>query len=161
MAGMFTTNDDDDDAVSGRHRLTIDSSARDGRRFLWQLRTNERGSVTVELVVAMPLLMLLILLIAQFTLYLHAAHVAQAAAAEALSVARIEGGTSATGQADAQQMLKQLASGPLRDPHVTVARGATAATVEIQGTVTAVIPFVDLTVTVDSAGPVERFVPDR
>ena len=103
--------------------------------------------------------MLLILLIAQFALYLHAAHVAQAAAAQALSVTRVEGGTAATGRADADQVLHQLAAGPLRDPQVTVTRDAVAAHVHIQGAVTAVIPFLHLTATGDADGPVERFVP--
>lgn len=110
---------------------------------------------------AVPLLMLLILLIAQFALYMHAAHVAQAAAAQALSVTRVEGGTAADGQNAAGQMLAQLASGPLRDPSVSVSvsRDAVAARVHIEGQVTAVIPFLHLTASGTADGPVEKFVP--
>jgi hypothetical protein len=123
------------------------------------LRADQRGAATAELVLAVPLLMLLILLVAQFALYMHAAHVAQAAAAQALSVTRVEGGTAADGQNAADQMLAQLASGPLRHPSVSVSRDAVAARVQIQGEVTAVIPFLHLTASGTADGPVERFVP--
>lgn len=108
----------------------------------------------------MPLLMLLILVIAQFALYLHATHVAQAVAAQALSVARVEGGTAAAGQAEAEQLLRQLAAGPLHAPEVRVSRDAVAARVRIQGEVMAVIPFLHLTASGTAGGPVERFVPE-
>lgn len=123
------------------------------------LRADQRGAATAELVLAVPLLMVLILLIAQFALYMHATHVAQAAAAQALSVTRVEGGTAADGQNAAAHMLAQLASGPLRDPSVSVSRDAVAAHVHIQGEVTAVIPFLHLTASGTADGPVERFVP--
>ena len=111
-------------------------------RRLW---TDERGAATTELVLAVPLLLVLLLLIAQFTLWLHATHVAQAAASEALSVTRVDGGTVTEGQAEANRVLHQLGSGPLDSPHATVNRGATEASVRVEGTVTAVVPFLTLT----------------
>jgi hypothetical protein len=128
-------------------------------RHFRAIRRDERGAAAAELVLAMPLLFLLILLIAQFTLYLHASHIAQAAASEALSVTRVEGGTVGAGQSDAQRILSQLASGPLQDPHVTVTRNATNVTVQIDGAVTAVVPFLHLTASGEADGAVERFVP--
>lgn len=125
-------------------------------RRLW---TNERGAASAELVLAMPLLLLLLLVIAQFTLWLHATHVAQAAASEALAVTRVEGGTAADGQAEAERILQQLGSGPLDGPQATVSRSLDEASVHVEGTVTAVIPFLALTAVGEASGPVERFVP--
>ena len=54
-------------------------------------RRDERGAVTPELALTVPALLLLILLIAQFAIWAHATHIAQAAASQALSAARVQG----------------------------------------------------------------------
>jgi Flp pilus assembly protein TadG len=128
-------------------------------RTIRRLWTDERGAATAELVLAVPLLLLLLLLIAQFTLWLHATHIAQAAASEALSATRVEGGTVAHGQAEANRVLRQLGDGPLHSPSATVTRGPEEASVHVEGTVTAVVPFLTLTAAGDATGPIERFVP--
>ena len=125
------------------------------RRF----RDDERGAGTVELVIATPLLLLLVLTIAQFALYLHATHVAQAAASEALSVARVSGGTAAAGTVEGNRILAQLGDGPLQGTAVDVQRDDSQAFVRITGTVTNVIPFMTFTVHAEAVGPVEKFVP--
>jgi Flp pilus assembly protein TadG len=127
-----------------------------GLRRLW---TDERGGATAELVLATPLLLLLLMSIVQFALWLHATHIAQAAASEALSVTRVYGGSVARGKAEADQVLQQLGRGPLRNPTATVTRNPTQASVHVKGNVTALVPFLTLTATGDAVGPVERFVP--
>jgi hypothetical protein len=126
-------------------------------RRLW---TNDGGAATVEIVLVVPLLLLLLMLIAQFALWLHANHVAQGAASEALSATRVAEGTVSDGQAEASLILKHLGGGPLQDPQVSVNRGATEASVHVEGTVTAVIPFLTLTAAGEATGPIERFVPN-
>ncbi|MFC0107926.1 TadE/TadG family type IV pilus assembly protein [Kibdelosporangium aridum] len=126
---------------------------------LRRLRNDQSGAGTVELVVATPVLLLLILLIAQFALYMHATHIAQSAAAEALSAARVSGGTSAAGNAEGRRILGQLGSGPLQGGSVNVTRGNAEATVTITGTATSVLPFLTLTVHAEAAGPIEKFSP--
>ncbi|GAB3474246.1 MULTISPECIES: TadE/TadG family type IV pilus assembly protein [Amycolatopsis] len=126
---------------------------------LRRLRNDQRGAGTVELVIATPVLLLLILLIAQFALYMHATHIAQAAASEALSAARVFGGSAAAGSAEGQRILTQLGSGPLQESSVNVQRGGTQASVTITGTTTSVIPFMTFTVHAEAVGPVEKFVP--
>ena len=81
-----------------------------------RLRTAERGTVSAELVVVVPVLLLVLMLIAQFALWAHATHIAQAAASQALATARVHGATPADGEATARHVLAQLGSGPLRDP---------------------------------------------
>lgn len=127
------------------------------RAGLRRLLADDRGAATAELVLATPLLLLLIMLIAQFALWLHATHVAQAAASQALSVTRVQGGTAARGQTEADNILTQLGSGPLRAPHARVTRDLNQASVHVEGSVTAVIPFLTLTAVGDATGPVERF----
>ena len=124
-----------------------------------RLQDDERGAGTVELVIAAPLLLLLILTIAQFALYMHATHIAQAAASEALSTARVSGGTTAAGSAEGHRILTQLGDGPLQGPSVRVQRDDARASVTISGTVANVIPFMTFTVHAEAVGPVEKFIP--
>lgn len=120
----------------------------------------DRGAVSAELVIATPLLLLMLLAIVQFALWSHATHIAQAAASQGLAVTRAQDGTAAAGSASAQQMLDQLAHGPLTGASVSTDRTATSASIRISGTATSVIPFLHLPVHAEAAGPVERFVPD-
>lgn len=118
----------------------------------------DRGAVTVELVIATPLLLLALLTIIQFALWSHATHVAQAAASQALAAARVQDGSNSAGHAAGRRLLDELAAGPLRDPQIDLTRTATSATVSIHGEATAVLPGVHLPVHAEAAGPVERFV---
>lgn len=120
---------------------------------------SDRGSVSAELVIATPVLLLMLLAIVQFALWSHATHVAQAAASHGLAAARVQGSTAAAGSAAAQQMLDELASGPLTETSVHVERTATSAAVRISGTATSVIPFLHMPVHAEAEGPTERFVP--
>lgn len=127
------------------------------RAALRQLRSDEHGGGTVELVIATPLLLLLILLIAQFALYMHATHIAQTAAFDALSAARVSGGSAAAGTAEGHRVLAQVGSGPLQATSVAVHRGPNQVSVNVTGTVINVIPFATLTVHAEAVGPVEKF----
>src|SRR5262249_42864944 len=99
------------------------------RAALRRLRADQRGAGMAELVVATPLLLMLILLTAQSALARPASHLAQAAASEALSAARVSGGSAAAGSTEGQRVLAQLGSGPLQGTSVNVQRGATQASV--------------------------------
>ncbi len=120
----------------------------------------DRGEVTVELVIATPLLLLALLAIIQFAVWSHATHVAQAAASQALAAARTQDGTTSSGQAAGQRLLDDLAAGPLREPQLAVSRGAAAVSVSIRGEAAAVLPGVHLHVHAEASGEIERFVPD-
>ena len=120
----------------------------------------ERGSVTAELVVASPLLLLLVLLVVQFALWQHAVHVAEAAAQEGARAARLEGGNAALGEATAERFLARLGRSVVAEPEVTARRDAERARVEVRGYATAVMPFLRLPIRGASEGGVERFRPD-
>ncbi|GAA3850841.1 TadE/TadG family type IV pilus assembly protein [Amycolatopsis tucumanensis] len=130
------------------------------RRATGQALRGDRGEVTVELVIATPLLLLALLAIVQFALWSHATHVAQAAASQALAAARMQNGTSSTGHTAGQRLLDELASGPLRNSRLDVARSATSVAVRVQGEATPVLPGVHLHVQAEVFGEVERFLPD-
>jgi Flp pilus assembly protein TadG len=117
----------------------------------------ERGSASAELVVATPLLLLLILAVIQFALWQHAMHVADAAAQQGLAAARVETGTEATGQTEADAVLRQL--GVLSDPHVAANRTVDTTTVAITGEAPSVLPLFRLPVRAVASGPSERFRP--
>lgn len=105
----------------------------------------------------MPLVLTIVLLLAQAALYLHAAHIAQATASHALSATRVQDGTAAAGQAEAERVLDELGRGPLRDTRVTVGRGTDRAEVRVTGTVSSVVPFLHLPVRAHAVGPIEIF----
>ncbi|AXK37720.1 pilus assembly protein TadE [Streptomyces armeniacus] len=119
----------------------------------------DRGSVTAEHVIVVPLLFTLILLITQAVVWGHALHVAQATAAHTLAATRVEGGTESAGHAEAQHVLTELGDGPLRDVRVGVERGADEASVRVEGTASSVVPFLRLPVRAEAAGRVEKFRP--
>jgi hypothetical protein len=120
--------------------------------------TGDRGSASVELVIATPILLFLILLIVQFGLWSHATHIAQAAASNGLTAARVYDGTAADGAAEARNTLELLGDGPLENTSVTASRDADTASLRVEGTAYMVIPFLTLPVHATATGPIERFV---
>jgi Flp pilus assembly protein TadG len=120
---------------------------------------DEDGSVSAEVVVAAPALMLLILLAVQFGLWYHASNVARAASREGVRAARVEGATAADGEAEARHFLAEAGSTILGEPEVRALRDADAARVEVRGTAVSVVPGVRPPVRASSESPIERFHP--
>ncbi|MGH3832387.1 MAG: TadE/TadG family type IV pilus assembly protein [Pseudonocardiaceae bacterium] len=120
----------------------------------------DRGSVSAELVIATPLLLVLLLVIVQFALWSHATHIAQAAASQGLAAARMQDATAAAGSAAARHVLEELGRGPLTNTRIDATRGTDAASIRVSGDASMVIPFLRLPVHAEATGPVERFVPD-
>jgi len=67
----------------------------------------ERGTVSLELALVAPALMLLMLGVLQFGLWYHAQEVVQGAALEGARVAAAEDGSAAAGQARAMELLRE------------------------------------------------------
>lgn len=132
--------------------------ARSGHRCA-AARQRSAGSATAELVIATPLLLLLLLGIVQFALWEHATHLAQAAAAEGLATARVQGGGAGAGRVEAETLLAQLGSGVLTDPVVTSDVSGGEVVVRINGQAEAVLPFLHLGVSATAIGPLEAFYP--
>lgn len=115
--------------------------------------------MSAELAIATPVLLLALLAIVQFALWSHATHVAQAAAAQGLSAARVQSGNAEAGESQARQLLRELGDGPLKKVVVDANRTADRATVGVDGVTISVIPFLQLPVHAEATGSVERFVP--
>jgi Flp pilus assembly protein TadG len=118
-------------------------------------RTRDRGSVSVELVVATPLMLLLIMMVGQFAMWAHATHIAQAAANSGVQSARAYTSTADAGRTQATSVLDQLAGTVLTDAHVEARRDATTATVTVTGDAVAVLPGLNLPVHVSVTAPRE------
>ena len=78
---------------------------------------DERGDETIEAVLVTPVLLLLIMVVIQFGLWYHASHVAEAAAQQGASVARVEAATAADGRTSAQQFMADCRSRARRSRH--------------------------------------------
>jgi Flp pilus assembly protein TadG len=120
---------------------------------------DERGSVSTELVIATPLLLLLILAVVQFALWQHANHVARTVAQQSVAAARVQGATAGTGQDEARTVLAQLGNQELRNAQVTATRDDDTTTVVVTGESSSVLPFLHLPVKAVATGPTERFRP--
>ena len=88
----------------------------------------DRGSASTELVIVMPLLLLLVLASVHVGLWFHARHLVNAAAQEGARAARATGANDDDGYHRADQMLRDLGSGSVTDPIVTVTRNADTVT---------------------------------
>jgi hypothetical protein len=136
---------------------------------LWRAH-GERGASAVELAMLTPLLIIIIAGTIQFAMLYHARHVALAAAQAGARVARA---TAADPGAPWQEpartktfdYLKAIGPNLLERPTAVPLQRFDGGQlvdvgIEVHGTAVRVIPFLTLTVTERSRGPVERFVPD-
>lgn len=117
----------------------------------------DRGSVTTEAVIIVPVVVILTMVIVQFVLVWHGRHVAQAAAQTAARSAASYQSTAALGRSDADAYLQQVAPNLLPDRDVQVDRTATTVTVSVTADVLTVIPFGSFSVREKASAPVEAF----
>lgn len=119
---------------------------------------DDRGSISLELVVVFPVVLLIIFGGIQAALYFYARNMALAAAQEGLRSARVENGTAGAGAASAHAFLRRAGSDILTGTSVAPARGPAEARVTVQGQALSLVPGVaGLPVSQTAAGPVERF----
>ena len=118
----------------------------------------EEGLTSTALAVLMPALLFWIMLIVQYGLWFHAKQVAGAAASEAVSAAKVPGGTGYDGERAALDFLSQ--SGNLDDVTVTVDRADQVVRVEITGAAPRLVPGIRWSVTTRAESPVERYIPE-
>ncbi len=136
--------------VPGRWQVVVPRGGR-GR--------DEVGAASAVAVLVFPALLLAIMLIVQFSLYLHAASVAEAAAQDAAAAARQAHGSEVAARAAAGQALGTLGPRMLSGTNVVVQRGPATARVVVTGQVASLVPGLSLRVRESAEGPVERYVP--
>lgn len=119
-------------------------------------RHRERGSVSVEMVLFMPLLLLILFSGVQGAVYFHARTLAIAAAQEGTRAAARENATLTAGTAAATAFLADVAGDSLTSVTVTGTRSATTATITVRGSSLSLIPGWTPTVEQTANLPVER-----
>jgi Flp pilus assembly protein TadG len=120
-------------------------------------RHEERGSVSIELVILLPVLFAVMLLGMQAALYYHARTVAIAAAQEGARAAGAENGREADGRRAANAFVSEAGGDEvLQRASSTANRTATTASVTVQGFSLSVIPGWAPMVKQSAAVPVER-----
>jgi Flp pilus assembly protein TadG len=127
---------------------------------LTRLRRAERGYITTEVVLLTPVLLILVMLVVQFGLWLHAQHVAQAAADEGLRDARVASVSLTDAEARAGAFLDQSASSVIEDRDVLIERDGETARIVVTGHAPTVVPGFALPIRAVAAAPVERFRDD-
>lgn len=119
-------------------------------------RRDERGLVTIEMVLLMMGLFGLMFLGLQAGLYYHARSVAIAAAQEGAREAGTQTGSQGSGIAAAQRFISSAGDGVILRTRVTGSRTETTATVRVTGVSQSVIPGLDVRVNQSATVPVER-----
>lgn len=120
-------------------------------------RADERGSVSIELVILLPALFAVMFVGMQAALYYHARTVAIAAAQEGARVAGGENGLEADGISSATSFIADAGGDDVLPGTTTTAtRTATTATVTVQGYSVSVVPGWTPVVRQSASVPVER-----
>ena len=125
-------------------------------------RVRDGGSVSLEIAILAPALLLLIFSIVQAGLWFYARSLALAAAQEGVTSARAYGADPDTGISRAQSFLDQQAGDSLTQTSVSSSGStATAVRIQVSGRALSVLPGIPgLEVTQSAVGSVERFTTD-
>jgi len=126
---------------------------------LWEDPRSDRGSATIQGVIAATVMMLLVMAVMQVSIWAHAHHVAAAAAQTALATGRAEDGTVAASAGEGAESLGRNAGGSLAIDTITVEQGAETVTVTVTGEAPSLIPGLEWPVEASATGPRERFIP--
>lgn len=130
-----------------------------GRERLRAAMRRDDGSISLELAILFPALLLVVVALLQYGLWFHARTLGQAAAAEGVTAARAHGATLEAGRSRAEAFLVDHASDLLLDSAVTASTPSPGhVLVEVRGRSLSLLPLVAGPAIVQSAqGPVEQF----
>ena len=129
--------------------------------MLFRRQRGERGDAAVEVVLAVPVLLLLIMLVIQAGLWFHGSQLAEAAAQEGVQAGRVENGSAADAERRARDFLGRLSPSVASTAKVYAVRTAEVTRVEVTGEVQQVVPGLVLTVSGAAEASTERFREDR
>jgi Flp pilus assembly protein TadG len=123
-----------------------------------RLRFGDDGSITLETVIAFPIVMTLVLLIINTALWYQARSTALAAAQEGVRAGRAFHAGPQTASTTALSFARTTGNGFLLSPHADTG-GSTPTTivVHIHGSAVSLIPGLHLDINQVARGPIERF----
>ena len=126
------------------------------RSSRWLMR-GERGSSSVEMVIALPLVLTVLFLAVQAGTWFHARSIALASAQSGARTSAMLNSSLEAGLSSARSFAADVGGTTLTGVTVTGDRTATSTTVTVTGHSVRLVPFMDVTVSQSATLPVERY----
>ena len=126
------------------------------RSSRWLMR-GERGSSSVEMVIALPLVLTVLFLAVQAGTWFHARSIALASAQSGARTSAMLNSSLEAGLSSARSFATDVGGTTLTGVTVTGDRTATSTTVTVTGHSVRLVPFMDVTVSQSATLPVERY----
>jgi len=117
----------------------------------------DRGASSVEMVLALPIVLTVLFLAVQAGMWFYARSIALAAAQSGARTSAMLDSSLQAGLSDARSFATGVGGTTLSDVTVTGDRSATSTTVTVSGHTVRLVPFMDLTVSQTATLPVERY----
>ncbi len=126
------------------------------RASKWRMR-GERGSSSVEMVIALPIVLTVLFLAVQAGTWFHARSIALASAQSGARTSAMLNSSLEAGLSSARSFASDVGGTTLTGVTVTGDRTATSTTVTVTGHSVRLVPFMDVTVSQSATLPVERY----
>ena len=126
------------------------------RTSRWLMR-GERGSSSVEMVIALPIVLTVLFLAVQAGTWFHARSIALASAQSGARTSAMLNSSLEAGLSSARSFAADVGGTTLTGVTVTGDRTATSTTVTVIGHSVRLVPFMDVTVSQSATLPVERY----
>jgi Flp pilus assembly protein TadG len=126
------------------------------RRLGHRLR-HERGASSVEMVLALPIVLSVLFLAVQTGMWFYARSIALAAAQSGARTSAMLGSSLQAGLYDARSFAVRVGGSTLSGVSVTGDRSATRTSVTVTGHTVRLVPYLDLSVSQTASVPVERY----
>ena len=117
----------------------------------------ERGSSSVEMVIALPIVLTVLFLAVQAGTWFHARSIALASAQSGARTSAMLNSSLEAGLSSARSFAADVGGTTLTGVTVTGDRTATSTTVTVTGLSVRLVPFMDVTVSQSATLPVERY----
>jgi len=122
-----------------------------------RLVREERGASSIEMVLALPIVLTVLFLAVQAGMWFYARSIALAAAQSGARTSAMLNSSLDAGLSSARSFITDVAGTTLTGVSVTGTRTATSTTVTVTGHTVRLVPFMDLTVAQTATLPVERY----
>ena len=122
-----------------------------------RLARGERGSSSVEMVIALPIVLTVLFLAVQAGTWFHARSIALASAQSGARTSAMLNSSLEAGLSSARSFAADVGGTTLTGVTVTGDRTATSTTVTVTGHSVRLVPFMDVTVSQSATLPVERY----
>ena len=120
-------------------------------------KRDERGSSSIEMVIALPIVLTVLFLAVQAGTWFHARSIALASAQSGARTSAMLNSSLEAGLSSARSFAADVGGTTLTGVTVTGDRTATSTTVTVTGHSVRLVPFMDVTVSQSATLPVERY----